>query len=374
MRKRVRSKRCLSPGTTIPPPSAAASRPSRPSRPGSSPASSATGWWTSPSGSPVRSNSPPWGRSWRWGSWWGGRWRFGPGDSTTGAWCRTSGGRLSAGTGCSRARPLRESLRPMNDLKAAQASCGREAGVRGRADRGQGRVRSGLGRRRRHASSTTGSAGELRHPQSHGLDPGERPAGPAASVSPSMSPGRRGGRRSDLRLPLLFWPEPTGKWINVDRWPDSQARRRARLFRTLDALNPADLNANPGATAARPTSGLTPGPDALRRLVRLPRKHPAPPVRRDPLVESHLAKYRKLVPAASPCSSTWPTSSTRPAGSTGSAEVSRPSVEKAIQWSELLEGHARRVYGSLDAPDLEAALGSIHQALRRATDGPFLIS
>ena len=96
---------CLSPGTTIPPPSAAASRPSRPSRPGSSPASSATGWWTSPSGSPVRSNSPPWGRSWRWGSWWGGRWRFGPGDSTTGAWCRTSGGRSSAGTGCSRARP-----------------------------------------------------------------------------------------------------------------------------------------------------------------------------------------------------------------------------------------------------------------------------
>ena len=192
---------------------------------------------------------------------------------------------------------------------------------------------------------------------------------PTVSILGSIQPGRlqaflrdaaRGEEGDDgliSRFQLLFWPEPTGKWIDVDRWPDSQARRRAdRLFRTLDALDPADLNANPGDDGGPPYLRFDDQAqmlfdvwcDYLENIM----------LRRfdeNPLVESHLAKYRKLVPALALLFHLADVLD-RPAGSTGSAEVSRPSVEKAIQWSELLEGHARRVYGSLDVPpDVDAA-------------------
>jgi putative DNA primase/helicase len=41
------------------------------------------------------------------------------------------------------------------------------------------------------------------------------------------------------RFSLLVWPDVSGKWRNVDRWPDSDSRQAANaLFERMDNLEP----------------------------------------------------------------------------------------------------------------------------------------
>jgi hypothetical protein len=63
-------------------------------------------------------------------------------------------------------------------------------------------------------------------------------------------------------------------------------------------------------------------------------------------MESHLAKYRKLVPGlALICH----------LAEGASGPVARPAVLRALAWGEYLETHARRLYASVAAPDAATA-------------------
>ena len=45
------------------------------------------------------------------------------------------------------------------------------------------------------------------------------------------------------RFQLLVWPDVPQEWTNVDRWPDSEAKRRAfNVFQHLDGLDPVTLD------------------------------------------------------------------------------------------------------------------------------------
>jgi putative DNA primase/helicase len=64
------------------------------------------------------------------------------------------------------------------------------------------------------------------------------------------------------RFQLAVWPDVVGRWRNVDRWPDGDARTRViELFQRLNTLNPAALGAGAGggeilrAAASRPHGG-----------------------------------------------------------------------------------------------------------------------
>ena len=184
------------------------------------------------------------------------------------------------------------------------------------------------------------------------------------SMLGSTQPGRiaeylrhavRGGSGDDgliQRFGLLVWPDNTGNWRNVDRWPDSDAKLEAiRVFDYMDKLEPTRIGAQRDNDHNDDSDGLpylrfNPGGlelflewrTDLEARLRSGDLHPA--------MESHLAKYRKLIPGLA-------LTLHLARGNTGS--ISERVTLQALAWSEYLETHARRAYASVTAPEISAA-------------------
>jgi len=184
------------------------------------------------------------------------------------------------------------------------------------------------------------------------------------SLLGSTQPGRiaeyirhavRGGAGDDgliQRFGLLVWPDTGGDWQNVDRWPDGIAKKEAhRVFEYLDKFDPATI----GVLQDTDHDGEPDGMPYLRfddaalglflewrtdleARLRGGELHPA--------LESHLAKYRKLVPSLALI--------LHLAGN-GTGPVSERATLQALAWAEYLETHARRAYGSVTMPEVATA-------------------
>ena len=182
---------------------------------------------------------------------------------------------------------------------------------------------------------------------------------PSVTVSMigSTQPGRlreyilhalNGGAGDDgliQRFGMLVWPDVSKSWVEHDRDPDSIARSRvSEAFERLDRMTAQDVGAElDQSEEARPH--LRFDQDAqpifkqwranLERRLRSEEMHPA--------LESHIGKYRKLVPALALIHHLV-------AGRTGAIGVS--SVLAALSWAGFLESHAVRAYSS--ATDIAA--------------------
>ena len=184
------------------------------------------------------------------------------------------------------------------------------------------------------------------------------------SILGSSQPGRisqyltraiRGGRGDDgliQRFGFLVWPDVSGDWTSKDRKPNRGARDAAQsVFNELDQLDWRAIHAQ----RDRGSDGDEEGVPYLRfgtgayqifsswrtDLERRPRAgdlHPA--------LESHLAKYRKLVPA---------TALTCHLADRNTGPIGVTSIERAIGWAGYLETHARRAYGSVTAAEADTA-------------------
>ena len=184
---------------------------------------------------------------------------------------------------------------------------------------------------------------------------------PAVCISMlgSTQPGRiaeylraavRGGAGDDgliQRFGFLVWPDTGGAWRDVDRWPDSEARHKANaVFEALDRLDAEGIGANKDEFADVPF--LRFDAEALELFrewrggweakLRAGDLHPA--------LESHLAKYRKLVPGLALILHLAN-------GATG--PVTKRATLRALAWAEYLETHARRAYASVISPEVAAA-------------------
>ncbi len=191
------------------------------------------------------------------------------------------------------------------------------------------------------------------------------------SLLGSTQPGRiaeyirhavKGGAGDDgliQRFGLLVWPDTGGDWRNVDRWPDGDAKRAAfKVFENLDAMNPE-------AIGAQRDTGMDGEPEGLPYLrfdagglelftdwrttsleprLRGGDLHPA--------MESHLAKYRKLVPGLALV--------LHLAGG-GIGPVTERATLQALAWAEYLETHARRAYASVTMPEVGAAKAILYR-------------
>lgn len=146
------------------------------------------------------------------------------------------------------------------------------------------------------------------------------------------------------RFGLLVWPDVCGEWRNVDRWPDTPAKRMAfEIFQRLDAMAPgADPESGEDAPVVYRFS------DEAQTLFEEWRQEFETALRsgdHHPAMESHLSKYRKLVPAiALVC-----------ALADGETEVSRDSLLRALAWSDYLQSHAKRAYAAGTRPATEGA-------------------
>lgn len=163
------------------------------------------------------------------------------------------------------------------------------------------------------------------------------------------------------RFGLFVWPDITGKWCEVDRWPDNQAKQRAfEVFKYLDTLQPEQVQAeqdhdSDGNPDGMPYLRLDDNALALFKTWRHALEQRLRSGELHPAVESHLAKYRKLVPGLALLLHL----SDRGVGS-----ITERAMLQALAWAEYLESHAQRVYQSITAPEFDAA-HAIIQRLRR---------
>jgi hypothetical protein len=151
------------------------------------------------------------------------------------------------------------------------------------------------------------------------------------------------------RFQLGVWPDISKQWKNVDRWPDSEARKLAfEVFESLDQLDPAKA----GATTdefdddAIPWVRFTDNAQDLFDSWRAELERRARSGEEHPAIESHIAKYRSLVPSLALLIHL---------AEGQAAPVGEGPLKKAIGWAGYLETHARRIYSVAVNPDLFAA-------------------
>jgi hypothetical protein len=195
---------------------------------------------------------------------------------------------------------------------------------------------------------------------------------PSVNVSMigSTQPGRlrdyisgavRGGGADDgliQRFSLMVWPDVAKSYVEQDREPDPVARSAAfAVFERLDQLTAATA----GATIDqfdpdRPYLRFDQEGLAMFQTWRLELEQRLRGGTLHPAMESHVAKYRKLVP-------TLALIHHLASGNTG--PVAGDSVLAALCWAEFLESHAHRAY----AAALDTSTDGAREILRHIRGG-----
>lgn len=172
---------------------------------------------------------------------------------------------------------------------------------------------------------------------------------PAINIVGGIQPGKlqsyikaavSGGNSDDglaQRFQMLVWPDPLTTWKNVDRRPSIEAQICVETaIKRLRDLDPVAIGANADQLGIRPPylhftteaqCVFNKFREKLEMSLRDGSKHPA--------LESHLSKYRSLVPALALIIHL---------ADGGTGPVMKAALSKAIGWSTYLWSHARRVY------------------------------
>ncbi len=147
------------------------------------------------------------------------------------------------------------------------------------------------------------------------------------------------------RFQLSVYPDDIGQWQHVDRWPDNEAKSRAwEVFQRIDGLPPLATDEEGRLIGSRfDAEGqvvFNQWLADLERKIRTPDIHPA--------IESHLVKYRSLMPSLALLINVVEVGQNRP--------VIQRSALKAAGWCEYLESHAYRIYGGGINPAVQNAI------------------
>jgi putative DNA primase/helicase len=165
----------------------------------------------------------------------------------------------------------------------------------------------------------------------------------------AITPGRlidylgaalKGGQGDDgllQRFQLGVFPDINKKWRNVDRWPDTEAKQKAfAVFEAMDTLDPKSIGAEEDDNDDDvPFLRFSPEAQSLFDAWRAKLEEKVRSGDEHPAFESHLAKYRSLVPSLALLIHLAE-------GAHG--PVGEGPTLKAIQWAAYLESHARRIY------------------------------
>ena len=185
------------------------------------------------------------------------------------------------------------------------------------------------------------------------------------SILGGIQPGRleryvsdavQGGMGDDgllQRFQLIVYPETPSQWQNVDRRPDRDAQTRAyEVFNRLDRLEPAELGATIGEHENIPALRFSEEAQELfdewltelqKRLLSGDEDSPA--------FQSHLSKYRSLMPSLALLFDLVDWADERKEG----GPVSLGAARKAAALCDFLEQHARKVYAGAIHPQIQAA-------------------
>ncbi len=176
-----------------------------------------------------------------------------------------------------------------------------------------------------------------------------------AKLEKLVSDAIQGGVGDDgmlQRFQLAVYPEKV-EWANVDRVPNKEAKNCAyRIFESLDRLNPAEFGACIDETADIPYLHFS---NEAQDLFDSWRSELEMRLRASDIgceaFESHLAKYRSLMPSLALLFHLIDVS----AGLIPPGPIPLAATKLAAAWCEFLEQHARKIYAVAMRPDLRAA-------------------
>lgn len=164
----------------------------------------------------------------------------------------------------------------------------------------------------------------------------------------------RSGRGDDgliQRFQLAVYPDSSSDWINVDRLPDTKARDKVyKIFEVLaDEAIYSAFNNTGNIAKARFSPVAQEIFNAWRNDLELRLRSDS---NLTPQLESHFAKYRKLMPSLALIFHLLEMAETN--GTIGTS-VSEHAALLAAAWTEYLESHAHRIYSMNSLPHMNAA-------------------
>ena len=150
------------------------------------------------------------------------------------------------------------------------------------------------------------------------------------------------------RFSMTVWPDMPRNWTEHDREPHPDHRKRAfDAFDYLDRIGPEHVGAQ--IDAFEKSNPFLRFDDAGQEIFRDWRKAHEARLRSDelhPALESHLAKYRKMVPSLALI---------HHLASAQTGPVGELSVLSALAWADFLESHAHRIFGAGAAGAVDGA-------------------
>ncbi|CAJ0876708.1 hypothetical protein AMST5_02810 [freshwater sediment metagenome] len=164
------------------------------------------------------------------------------------------------------------------------------------------------------------------------------------------------------RFGLLVWPDQSPEWKDVDRFPDSEARKTAwATFEAFEGSSPEAFSAERDEFDALPYLRFDADAQGLFGEWRADLEGRLRSGEMSPALESHLSKYRKLVPALALINHL---------ADRGIGPVTEAATLRSLALSEYLEAHARRAYAAgseAEAASAKAILSRIRK--REIPDG-----
>ena len=159
--------------------------------------------------------------------------------------------------------------------------------------------------------------------------------------------GGTGGDGLIQRFGLFVWPDASPSWRDVDEYPNSRAREVAWVvYERASKLDAISMGAHKGAYDRIPCFRFA--GDALVEFQdwRSDLEQRLRSGNLSPALEGHIAKHRTLVPALALINHI---------ADSGSGDVSREALIRALAFAGYLEGHARRLYASGSESEIGAA-------------------
>lgn len=186
------------------------------------------------------------------------------------------------------------------------------------------------------------------------------------STQPSMigeyvGKANRGGASDDgmlQRFSLAVWPDPSGTWKEIDQFPDNRARDTAwETFTRLDALTASDVGAEREEYDDIPFLRLSEAASGYFKDWRVDLETKLRSGEHGEALESHLAKYRKMVPALALINHL---------ADGGTGPISETAMVRALGFSVYLQSHAVRLYGAKQADEVATAKAILKHVRRGA--------
>jgi len=167
--------------------------------------------------------------------------------------------------------------------------------------------------------------------------------GPLKAYRDQASKNEAGDDGFIQRFQLLVWPDVPNDFVNVDRWPDKDAKNA--VFDLFDRIDKRDGFQCGGKVDQDDRRGIpyvrfTPKAQAQFDQWRIDHEVRVRSGELAPAMESHLAKYRSLVPSIALLTHL---------ADDKVGPVPESALCRAIEWAKYLETHAARVYGLTQA-------------------------